>query len=270
MVSEPTSEASDPAPDGQLDEILEDPQAGSPPRTRMSSPTTSSSCSASTSRTIPKFPRVDDSVTYPKADLDIRQQLDVDSGAELPDYSGAYRADLRFTDFSQEALATKFLPWSEDYLQLCVDGWAAEVAQAVRRRGDGRDRVGGLERPDRPRARAHEGRVPSRRPPSTTTRTSGAARTTGPAPGSSTPGLFTPGPDTVELSKEAAGHLVPRQPRVPAAVHRGVGHPDHGSLRARRDVRHPVDAVGRLGAARGRRSSRPSTSASPATRSRTG
>jgi hypothetical protein len=34
----------------------------------------------------PKFPRVDDSVTYPKGDLDIRQQLDVDSGAELPDY----------------------------------------------------------------------------------------------------------------------------------------------------------------------------------------
>ena len=28
-----------------------------------------------------------------------------------------------------EALATKFLPWSEAYLQLCVDGWAAEVAK---------------------------------------------------------------------------------------------------------------------------------------------
>ena len=77
----------------------------------------------------PKFPRVDDSVTYPKADLDIRQQLDVDSGAELPDYSGPYRADLRFTDFSKEALATKFLPWSEQYLQLVVDGWATEVAR---------------------------------------------------------------------------------------------------------------------------------------------
>ncbi len=77
----------------------------------------------------PKFPRVDDRVTYAKAGLDIRQQLDVDSGAELPDYSGAYRSDLRFTDFSQEALATKFLPWSERYMQLCVDGWAAEVAK---------------------------------------------------------------------------------------------------------------------------------------------
>ena len=81
----------------------------------------------------PKFPRVDDSVTYPKAALDIRDQLDVDSGAELPDYSGAYRADLRFTDFSREALATKILPWSEQYMQLCVDGWAAEVSRRYRR-----------------------------------------------------------------------------------------------------------------------------------------
>ena len=76
-----------------------------------------------------KFPRVDDDVTYPKTHLDIRQELDSDSGAELPDYSGAYKADLRFTDFSKDALATKFLPWSEAYLQLCVDGWAREVAK---------------------------------------------------------------------------------------------------------------------------------------------
>jgi len=77
----------------------------------------------------PKFPRVNDNVTYPKRDLDIRQQLDSDSGAELPDYSGPYKADLRFTDFSREALANKFLPFSEAYMQLCVDGWAGEVAK---------------------------------------------------------------------------------------------------------------------------------------------
>lgn len=76
-----------------------------------------------------KFPRVDDTVTYPKAALDIRDQLDVDSGAELPDYSGPYRADLRFTDFSKEALLTRLLPFSAAYLQLCVDGWAGEVAK---------------------------------------------------------------------------------------------------------------------------------------------
>ena len=77
----------------------------------------------------PKFPRVDDGVTYARAGLDVRQQLDVDSGAELSDYSGPYRADLRFTDFSAEALATKFLPWSDRYMQLCVDGWATEVGK---------------------------------------------------------------------------------------------------------------------------------------------
>jgi hypothetical protein len=80
-------------------------------------------------RNYPKFSRVDDGVTYRKTTLDVRQEVDRDSGAELPDYSGAYRADLRFTDFSKDALATKFLPWSEAYLQLCVDGWAREVAK---------------------------------------------------------------------------------------------------------------------------------------------
>ena len=80
-------------------------------------------------RNYPKFRRVDDGVTYRKADLDIRQQLDGDSGTELPDYSGPYKADLRFTDFSKDALVQKFLPWSEAYMQLCVDGWAREVAK---------------------------------------------------------------------------------------------------------------------------------------------
>jgi len=77
----------------------------------------------------PKFRRVDDSVTYAKTSLDVRQQLSRDSGAELPDYSGPYRPELRFTDFSSEALATKFLPWSDEYMQLCVNGWSKEVAK---------------------------------------------------------------------------------------------------------------------------------------------
>ena len=77
----------------------------------------------------PRFARADDGVTYPKDGLDIRQQLDVDSGAELPDYGGPYRSDLRLTDFSKEALAGRLLPWSERYLQLCVDGWATEVTR---------------------------------------------------------------------------------------------------------------------------------------------
>jgi hypothetical protein len=77
----------------------------------------------------PKFDRVDDRVLYPKTTVDIRAELDVDSGAQLADYSGPWRPELRFTDFSVEALATKLLPWSEAYLQLCVDGWADEVTR---------------------------------------------------------------------------------------------------------------------------------------------
>ena len=77
----------------------------------------------------PKFPRADDSVTYPLADLDIRQQLDVDSGAELDDYSGPYRPDLRLTDFSKKGLAERFIPFCDQYTLLCVKGWQTEVAK---------------------------------------------------------------------------------------------------------------------------------------------
>ena len=77
----------------------------------------------------PKFDKADDNVTYAKAALDMRQEVDVDSGADLPDYSGPYRADLRFTDFSVEALATRFIPFADGYTQLVVDGWAKEVSR---------------------------------------------------------------------------------------------------------------------------------------------
>jgi hypothetical protein len=76
----------------------------------------------------PKFPKVDDGVTYPKQDLDIRYEIR-ENGAELADYSGPYRQDLRYTDFTDEFLATKVIPWSEHYMQLCVDGWSAEVGR---------------------------------------------------------------------------------------------------------------------------------------------
>src|SRR5262245_12070060 len=77
----------------------------------------------------PKFPKVDNTVTYPKKDLDVRYETSVDSGAELDDYSGPWRPDLRYTDFSKDALATKVIPWSEAYMQLCVDGWADEIGK---------------------------------------------------------------------------------------------------------------------------------------------
>ena len=76
----------------------------------------------------PKFAKADDAITYPKKNLDIRYERDRDSGAELEDYSGPWRPDLRYTDFSINALANKVIPWSEAYMQLCVDGWADEIA----------------------------------------------------------------------------------------------------------------------------------------------
>jgi len=78
----------------------------------------------------PKFDKaVEPGVTFPLAQLDVRQELDGDSGAELADYSGPYRADLRFTDFSVEALAQRIIPWSEAYLLVCIEGWTNEVAK---------------------------------------------------------------------------------------------------------------------------------------------
>jgi hypothetical protein len=78
----------------------------------------------------PKFPKaVAEGVTFPRSRSDVRQELDVDSGAELADYSGPYRPDLRFTDFSKAALAERILPWSEAYLLVCIEGWTTEVAR---------------------------------------------------------------------------------------------------------------------------------------------
>ncbi len=56
-----------------------------------------------------KFPRVDDNVTYKKTGHDHRGEIEVDPSVDLPDYSGPFRADLRFSDFSKEQLVTHAL-----------------------------------------------------------------------------------------------------------------------------------------------------------------
>jgi hypothetical protein len=73
-----------------------------------------------------KFPRVDDSVTYKKAGRDHRADL-ADSGLDLPDYSGPFKADLKFTDFSCDALVN-MLGMSHEYYALLIESWAVEVA----------------------------------------------------------------------------------------------------------------------------------------------
>jgi hypothetical protein len=73
-----------------------------------------------------KFPRLDDRVTYKKTGRDSRADLD-DRGLELPDYSGQFRADLQFSDFSCDALVN-MVGMSHEYYVLLIASWAGEVA----------------------------------------------------------------------------------------------------------------------------------------------
>lgn len=74
-----------------------------------------------------KFPRVDDSATYPKVRFDTRAEIRVDPDVDLPDYSGPFRQDLRFSDFSREALV-RMIAMSHEYYVLLVEAWADEIA----------------------------------------------------------------------------------------------------------------------------------------------
>ena len=157
--------------------------------------------------------------------------------------SGPYRSDLRFTDFSAEALATRFLPWSDEYLQLCVDGWSKEVGKRY-----GSDAASEIEWtawndqivPEIPRM------LGEFLPEGTEYRESqrGGARS---RPRIHSRDLLRP--VLTERRDEgplegAARDLAARVARVPPPVHRSVGHPDHGPLRARRHVRPPVHPLG--------------------------
>ena len=78
----------------------------------------------------PKFPKaVDEGVTFERTKLDIRDQTDVDTGAELSDYSGTFRPEFRLTDFSRAFLAESYVPYVEAYNQLVLDAWFAEVSK---------------------------------------------------------------------------------------------------------------------------------------------
>lgn len=152
----------------------------------------------------PKFDKaVGDDVTYPVKNVDQRQRLDAieDPDGGLEDYSGPYKPDLRFSDFSRTALATKLLPYGDDYTQLCVDGWFDEVSRRF-----GTERAAEIEWsawndqivPEIPRwieeflpegAAFHDVNQEVAEADRPTTRV--VYR-----------GLFTPGPGTAELSKE--------------------------------------------------------------------
>jgi hypothetical protein len=72
-----------------------------------------------------KFPRVDDNVTYKKVGRDRRGEMG-DPSVDLPDYSGPFNPDLKFSDFAQDQLV-RMLSMSYEYYVSLVESWAAEV-----------------------------------------------------------------------------------------------------------------------------------------------
>ena len=75
-----------------------------------------------------KFPVVDPPGTYNKVGHDTRADIRPDDSPELPDYSGPFKQDLRFSDFSNEALIN-LLGLSDEYYRVCIEGWADSVAE---------------------------------------------------------------------------------------------------------------------------------------------
>ena len=70
-----------------------------------------------------KFPVVDPPGKYKKVGHDTRSDISPDDSLELPDYSGPFNQNLRFSDFSNDALI-KMLGMSDEYYRVCIEGWA--------------------------------------------------------------------------------------------------------------------------------------------------
>jgi len=75
-----------------------------------------------------KFPVVDPPGTYRKMGHDTRSDINADDSLELPDYSGPFNGNLRFSDFSKDALIN-LLELSDEYYRVCIEGWADSVAE---------------------------------------------------------------------------------------------------------------------------------------------
>ena len=73
-----------------------------------------------------KFPRLEEGVTYPKVRFDTRAEIRIDPDIDMDDYSGPFKEDLRFSDFSREALV-RMLSMSHEYYVLLVEAWADEL-----------------------------------------------------------------------------------------------------------------------------------------------
>jgi hypothetical protein len=75
-----------------------------------------------------KFPVVDPPGKYKKEGHDTRSDISPDDSLGLPDYSGPFNRNLRFSDFSNDALMN-MLGMSDEYYRVCIEGWADSVAE---------------------------------------------------------------------------------------------------------------------------------------------
>jgi hypothetical protein len=75
-----------------------------------------------------KFPVIDPPGKYKKVGHDTRSDISPNDSLELPDYSGPFNQNLRFSDFSNDALI-KMLGMSDEYYRTCIEGWADSVAE---------------------------------------------------------------------------------------------------------------------------------------------
>lgn len=74
------------------------------------------------------FPVEDEDAVYKIKEPDYRGDIRTKESPELADYSGPFRADLRFSDFSKQALLN-LLHADHEYYQILIHLWAAEVAK---------------------------------------------------------------------------------------------------------------------------------------------
>jgi hypothetical protein len=76
-----------------------------------------------------KFPVVDGGAAIPKDPERVdRRQEPGDPGVDLPDYSGPFRSDLRFTDFSKEMLLN-MIEMNLEYMRVWVGAWLEEAEE---------------------------------------------------------------------------------------------------------------------------------------------
>lgn len=74
-----------------------------------------------------KYPVLDPDARFPLDETKLdRRHLPGDPNVDLPDYSGPFRPDLRFTDFSREQLV-RMLEMNDEYMHVWVGAWLDEA-----------------------------------------------------------------------------------------------------------------------------------------------